>query len=86
MLVPIIITIFAQKKNSRIMNAPKIASSTMEERRAYVAEQWRCLHNCEMCGRCSMLRGREAEIVYVDYIEGRREYMDITFELRSRSY
>ena len=68
------------------MSAPNIECSTMEERRAYVIDQWRCLHNCEICGKCSMLRGKEAEILYADYIEGRRSYMDITFELRSINY
>jgi hypothetical protein len=52
----------------------------------YVSDKWQCLSNCEICGRCSMLRGRDAEIAYADYIEGRREYMDITFELRSINY
>ena len=68
------------------MNDPDIRSSTRDQRRAFVEEQWRCTHNCEMCGKCSMLRGRQAEILYADYIEGGRTYMDITFELRDRNY
>lgn len=68
------------------MNAPAIDSSTREERRAYVAEKWRCLHNCEMCGKCSILKGRDAEIVYEEYIEGRKSYMEVTFEIRYNNY
>ena len=68
------------------MSAPGIENSTKEERRAYVREAWKCLHDCEACGKCRVLRGRVAEIVYADYIEGKREYMDITLELRNRSY
>ena len=68
------------------MSAPKIDNSTREERRAYVREAWRCLHDCEACGKCRVLRGRVAEFVYTDHIEGKREYMDITLELRNRSY
>ncbi len=68
------------------MQPPKIECSTPEERRAYVLEAWKCLHDCEACGKCRVLRGRVAEFVYVDYIEGKREYMDITLELRNRSY
>ena len=68
------------------MLPPKIENSTPEERRAYVVEAWKCLHDCEACGKCRVLRGRVAEFVYVDYIEGKREYMDITLELRNRSY
>ena len=68
------------------MSPPSIEVSTREERLAYVLGQWRCLHNCELCGKCSLLRGREAEVVYADYIEGRRSYMEITFEIRDINY
>lgn len=68
------------------MAPPSIEVSTREERLAYVLGQWRCLHNCEICGKCSLLRGREAEVVYDDYIEGRRSYMEITFEIRNINY
>lgn len=67
------------------MLPPKIEESTTEERKAFVLEQWKCLHNCELCGKCSILRGREAELVYADYIEGVRTYMDITLSLRNQS-
>ena len=68
------------------MAPPSIESSTREERLAYVVDKWRCLHNCELCGKCNVLRGREAEQVYADYIEGRRSYMEITFEIRNINY
>lgn len=68
------------------MAPPSIDNSTREERLAYLLDQWRCLHNCELCGKCSVLRGREAEIVYADYIEGRRSYMDITLSIRNSNY
>ena len=68
------------------MNAPEIGKSTKEERLAFVQQQWRCLHNCEICGKCSILRGRVAEILYADYIEGRRSYMEITLSIRERNY
>ena len=67
------------------MTPPKIDESTAEERKAFVLELWKCLHNCELCGKCSILKGREAELVYADYIDGVRTYMDITFELRNRT-
>ena len=65
------------------MKAPSINGSTHDERREFVLEEWRCLHNCEMCGKCSILRGRDEERLYANYIEGRREYLDITLELRN---
>lgn len=64
------------------MKAPLIQDTTREERLKYVQAEWECMHNCELCGKCHMLHGQEAEVAYADYIEGRHEYMDITFELR----
>ena len=68
------------------MLAPDITNSTRQEREAYVLEKWRCLNNCELCGKCNLLRGRNAEIVYADYINGVRSYMDITLDIRNRNY
>ena len=67
------------------MLAPKIELSTAEERRAYVVYAWRCLHDCEACGKCRILKGKDAETLYVDYIEGKRSYMDVTLEIRNRN-
>ncbi len=66
------------------MSAPDIQSSTVEERREYVREAWKCMANCEICGKCSILKGREAEAVYEDYIEGRRSYVEESMELRDQ--
>ena len=63
---------------SNIMEQPKIDNSTKEERLAYVQEAWKCLHDCESCGKCRILKGKDAEVLYADYIEGKRSYMDIT--------
>ena len=68
------------------MSAPSIDNSTSDERRAYVREAWRCLSDCESCGKCKILRGREAEMLYADYIDGKRSYMDITLEIRNKTY
>ena len=35
-----------------------------------ILEEFRCLGNCPICGKCSFLRGREAEDLYAGYIEG----------------
>ena len=68
------------------MKAPAIDQSTREERVAYVLDAWKCLHDCEMCGKCRILKGKDAETLYADYIEGKRSYMDVTLEVRNRSY
>ena len=67
------------------MQPPKIDNSTKEDRRAYVLDAWRCLHDCDECGKCRILKGMDAERLYADYIEGRRSYMDITLEIRDCS-
>ncbi|MBO7301920.1 MAG: hypothetical protein J6U58_04340 [Bacteroidaceae bacterium] len=64
------------------MTPPKIENSTREERHAYVIDAWQCLNDCEACGKCRILRGRDPETLYADYIEGIREYMDITLAIR----
>ena len=69
-----------------MMTPPKIDNSTKEERRAYVLDAWKCQHDCELCGKCKVLRGRDAEILYTDYIEGNRSYMEITLEIRNSNY
>ena len=66
-----------------LMTAPSIESSTREERLDYVLNEWKYLHNCELCGKCHVLKGRGEEILYADYIDGKRSNMDITLEIRS---
>ena len=68
------------------MTPPKIDQSSEEERRAFVLNAWRCLHDCELCGKCRVLRGTDAETLYSDYIEGVRSYMEITLEIRNNNY
>ena len=68
------------------MILPKIEQSTPDERRAHVLDAWRCLHDCEACGKCRILKGKDPETLYADYIAGKRTYMDITLDLRNKSY
>lgn len=68
------------------MIPPKIEESTKEERRAFVIDEWKCLHDCESCGKCRVLKGKDAETLYADYIEGKRTYMDVTLDIRNNNY
>ena len=65
------------------MLPPSIESSTREERLDYVLNEWKCLHNCDMCGKCHILKGRNETELYADYINGKRAYKDITLEIRN---
>ena len=62
------------------METPDIETSTREERLEFIRHEFQCLGNCPICGKCSFLRGRDAEDLYADYIEGRRSFRDITSE------
>ena len=68
------------------MTPPPIEQSTRKERQAFVIDAWKCLHDCEMCGKCRILKGKDAETLYADYIEGRRSYIDVTLDIRNKSY
>lgn len=59
------------------MQPPKIVNSAKEKRRACVMEARKWLHDCEACGNCSILKGRDAETLYADYIGCKRSYMEI---------
>lgn len=64
------------------MTPPDIKTSTREERQTYVRNAWQCLHDCDLCGKCKILKGKDAETLYADYIEGKKSFLDITLEIR----
>lgn len=68
------------------MTPPSIEQSTREERQAFVLDAWKCLHDCESCGKCSILKGKDPETLYADYIDGRRSYIDVTLDIRNKNY
>lgn len=64
------------------MRPPEIDQSTREEREAYLKEAFRCKGNCDICGNCAVLRGKSAETVYEEYLEGTKGFIEITMERR----
>lgn len=64
------------------MIPPTIDNSTRQERIDYVHDMWQCMNNCELCGKCHILKGRDIETLYSDYIEGNCSYLDVTLKLR----
>ena len=67
-----------------MLTAPDIASSTAEERRAFIQARYPCIADCDMCGLCKVFRGRDAEHAFADYINGERSYMDVSADYRQR--
>ena len=45
---------------------PDIATSTKEERMAYISETFRCRSDCDNCGICRVFRGKEPLLVFAD--------------------
>ena len=64
------------------MTPPNIESSTREERLEFVRNEWQCLDNCRLCGKCHFLKGKNEEELYADYIEGKKSYREITMKIR----
>jgi hypothetical protein len=64
------------------MLPPELGSSTKEERTKYIRDTFKCMADCDMCGLCAAFHGKEPEIAYADYIEGKREYMDVSADYK----
>lgn len=64
------------------MRPPEIENSTRDERETCIREMFPCIADCDSCGICQVYRGKEPMVVYEDYIEGRRSFMEITQEYR----
>ena len=64
------------------MRPPDIENSTREERQAVIREMFKCIADCDACGLCRVFRGKEPEIAYQDYIEGKRSFVEISMEYR----
>lgn len=67
-----------------MINAPEIADSTVEERKAFIKTKYPCIADCDMCGLCKVFRGKDAEHAYDDYITGKRSYSDVSADYRRR--
>lgn len=66
------------------MTAPSIETSSPQERRQFIKEEFPCLNNCRLCGLCAIFHNRDAEDVYADYISGTRTFEEITEEFKPR--
>ena len=60
------------------MRPPEIAASTEEERRNYIKQAFPCIADCDMCGICTVFKGKDPELAYADYISGKRDYLDVS--------
>jgi hypothetical protein len=64
------------------MRPPEIENSTREERENYIKNTFPCIADCDMCGLCAAFHGKDPQIAYADYIEGKRDYLDVSADYR----
>lgn len=62
--------------------APDISRSTQEDRREYIRNRFPCISDCDMCGLCTVFHGKDAELAYEDYINGKRTYEDVSSDYK----
>ena len=66
------------EKELRQLNEEYLKSSTIEERRQYIKNTFKCIADCDMCGLCTVFRGKDPELAYEDYIKGKRDFMAVS--------
>ena len=64
------------------MRPPEIENSTREEREQCIRKMFQCISDCDLCGLCKVFRGKEPEIAYQDYIDGKKSFLEISMEYR----
>lgn len=64
------------------MRPPEIDASTEAERRQYIKDTFPCIVDCDMCGLCTVFKGKDPELAYADYISGKRSYLDVSGDYR----
>lgn len=62
--------------------APELRDSTREERENFIKDHYPCISDCDACGICAVFHGRDPLLVFRDYIDGKRGYMEILQEYR----
>ena len=62
--------------------APEVNTSTVEERREYIKKRFPCIADCDMCGLCKVFHGKDPEIAFDDYIEGRRSFVEVSMDYK----
>ena len=62
--------------------APPIATSTREERLAWLRERYVCIADCDACGICASFHGKDPEQAFEDYLAGDAEMIEVAKRYR----
>ena len=66
-----------------MIDAPKIDTSSENERRIFIKEKYPCIADCDMCGLCKVFHGKDPENAYDDYIKGIRSFEDVSDDYKN---
>ena len=61
---------------------PELSTSTAEERRDYIKKRYPCISDCDMCGLCKVFHGKDPELAFREYIEGKVTFQEVTEMIR----
>ena len=64
-------------------DAPDIRNSSEEERRKYIKDRYPCIADCDMCGLCTVFRGKDAETLEDTIVQMGDELRDLRSEDRA---
>ena len=53
-----------------------------EERENFIKNTFKCISDCDNCGICTIYKVKDPINVYMDYIEGKKEYLELANEYR----
>lgn len=67
---------------AKFRNGVEAISSLLRRRyhvdKQYIKDTFKCIADCDMCGLCTVFKGKDPELAHEDYIPGKREYMDVS--------
>ena len=56
---------------------PALSATTVEERRDYIKKRYPCISDCDICGLCKVFHGKDPELAFREYIEGRETFQEV---------
>ena len=56
-------------------------SRQKKDRRQFIRNTFKCIADGDMCGLCTVFRGKDPEVAYSDYIKGKCDYLDCNADL-----
>lgn len=68
--------------NGMVSDADGIILGSVVMQSVVIKDTFVCRGDCDDCGICQVYRGKEAAVVYDEYIEGKKSFQEITEKYR----